>query len=1488
MEAHADTSTPLVLKSCTLVYHLTTSFPSFKRTEKLLSNLLANHISSMKDETLKKKYKTMQDLCDTSLAVKGSRSSKLLAVITRDFYLIVFDLNQELVYAMEVPLLSRMHISSLALSGRKAVVCGLHQLLFVDWRSQLISGIDFSAPAAVKPFLCPRSENSRLAKALSKGVTVVNKGYYSGSFIASETNSKLIVKGVIGVIYTKQQVEKDTESISAAIRSSVEDTEDTNHTLVLTKICYEEGQRSLLRQKGIGIKYADGQGTLLSVVVKTDSRCAVTLVALNSSEKLFTRILIVNADVTAYTQVTPINFIEENVILAGTRRKRTSVCVSDMAWIHGDSCAVVLFSMNYFCIISVLGEPLKILCKGKARYCVELPLVAYCNSLRVTDKRICAFGKSKCAIAEYKVRIPPSELWKLKEDQEKADSLFQLVLLFPKLSVNKPLLNELHDMFQQNYILGSASTSECRTSTATLAENVARFVEKISWATEHPSIALDIMHKELESAIDVLCAKKRIILVIRVLKEYNKQINTYLKKAVTKNVHYYGVKGVKELVEQSRSVLATIEQRKALLMFYYQALFRECRGSYESIQFLVKAEKCRENWGEQNIMSKFIATVSSIVKFSLVPFKQFAIKESSEGKSEVRFENESALRQAIMSLLDEVSLKNIDSNFLKKMECRESVVYSLASLYIEEELDKVIAVYNKSLSIREFLRGVESPARYLYCCAELLKDKKHNALFTMMGQAFKHEIRKSRKSEEVTFFLMIFSASFALALISLVKRNFTINFSEVLAFLCKFLLKEDLIAAFEQLKVPANEAVPLTWPNAKELPYFVAGISLQLGESKLAIELCVESYDSNGAALGILMLNNALNAAVIEDSEEGLEEWTVFAITQIKRLANSYLKDVVSKANSELRTSSVFSVCIDSSSEITGAVILHTVLPLLLTRLNWLLQAEDVNVALAFKPSAQSTGIKPYSSIANIERTFCQSKTYQLFLSKYFPTEIKCSVFDSLLREAMDMFGSSLNAKIIDFSHDSAFDDNFFKVSKLVPKDVAENIKKMVMELVRFMWKFTLLLMNEDRADTGPRNQLRLAGLIVRLSYIANSEQQKLEFLQKGINLLKYIPYDKIAFSKETIEEVTSLGNALGLYPGKWESLLKADLQEVFESMKKGNHSLYEMLNKTMPKRKFSIQFQECNNGKLGLDTVFHKLLCLLKDILSRDVEAKEGESLRKTLREFQGKAEVFTGIPEGKMIGKDYHEWSLKPVNLFKEENDYFAGQSVPIAALNKLLELAPCKPTDKKKQNRASILETWRLASKSQTNRGQSLEYKSQIVLERNFAFEAVAARGVSKAKFRTMEPVEDTLRAEVATSSVINLFTATLRSTLKAMREAFPNSAARDSLGRLDRSGDSNAVLRHPAVLTRSLVESSSPLSKSSCSLKFRSPTLANHVVVTEAPVKPFTIYPIKRSQIAQPASSPSGSPSFGRHNFFNPAILTEPSDYPSPSVSLSPNL
>eukprot|EP00826_Nyctotherus_ovalis_P019184 TRINITY_DN15869_c0_g1_i1.p1 TRINITY_DN15869_c0_g1~~TRINITY_DN15869_c0_g1_i1.p1 ORF type:complete len:175 (+),score=29.80 TRINITY_DN15869_c0_g1_i1:80-604(+) len=148
--------------------------------------------------------------------------------------------------------------------------------------------------------------------------------------------------------------------------------------------------------------------------------------------------------------------------------------------------------------------------------------------------------------------------------------------------------------------------------------------------------------------------------------------------------------------------------------------------------------------------------------------------------------------------------------------------------------------------------------------------------------------------------------------------------------------------------------------------------------------------------------------------------------------------------------------------------------------------------------------------------------------------------FNSLLEEMMEIVNACISSGLISFTSISS--SNVIEVSKLIPIKAADEMRRMIIEAMKFMWSVILVLASEEQTAAIPESKLKLAVIIIRLSHVMNDEQQKLEFLQQGVSLLKSIPYESITVSKESVEEVKSLANALELYLGKWDSILKLSL----------------------------------------------------------------------------------------------------------------------------------------------------------------------------------------------------------------------------------------------------------------------------------------------------------------------------------------------------------
>ena len=1437
METHIEITKPSLLKFSSLTFHLASNSSSFDYTESSLTALFTQN------KALLLKYKTLQMLCDSLVSV--SYRDKLLAAITKEHYLIIFDLYIQCTYMLSVPFMSRVTMCSLVVSSNKVVIAGVSQILIVDWKLEIVSGIDFSIPINVHSFLIKSDcEDQKELKLAWREVKTVSKEHCSGNLIVTEKSFGLLIKGVIGIAYTKEQLEQEESKLLSNRKLAIE---DVHYMLQLTMINYEEKQRSFLSQKKIAIRYRYNDSTLSSIVVRASSKSI--LIALNSPRKICTRILLTNFNGSICKQITPMSFIGKNDVLPNDKHGRTSMNIIEMAWTPNNTFAVILFSTNYFCILSCLGEPLNVLSQGSILHFVTLPLNDYSNTLRITEKRIYVLGKTKSAIIKYKAKVTLNNLWRITKEPEQINSLFHLLLLFPNLLADKKLLSELHEKYNVEY---KDTTIKLESEEIVKLVKVGlNLIRGLTWFTEMPNYALNIIQRELSKIICILFKSNDPMYIMVLLKEYNKRVNNIVRKI--QDISYYGIK--KELVDQSQSMLFTVERFKALLMFYYVVLFRGQKLEQETVLCLVKANICKNNWGCQDIMSVLASSFISILRFRRVSLM------NEKGKT--AFEDESSLRQNITLLFSKLPPIDIEEYSYEKMMMRDDTIFHFVSLYSQEELSTIIKLYNDVITgvktdIEEFLNKKKSCMSYLYICIKLIKEKKFDAIFKLLRQIY---INK----EEFTLAFIIIKACLILVVFSLANKNHTISLYEVPTFMCNFLTERDLYKTFEQLKVPTAgityefnilKTLPIDCSGEELILYFIAGLLLKISEHKLAIELFMNSEDSKSVLLGMLILNNTLNTVI---TEEYSETWVLFAASKIKSSAN--------RCNTNL-----FSACIELSSGITGVIILHSVLPLILIRLQKMLQIENIQVTEILKSGTQlATNITPCSAISHLEETFCQSKGYLLFLYKYFPTERHSFVFHCLLQEAIQILNACLKSNLITFT--ASLNNDFCKVSKLVPMRLAEEIKKMIFELILLMWRLVLVMSSEGQNVRIPESKLRLAVIIIRLSQIAKDERQKLEYLQQGINILKSISYDKIIVTKEVIESIKSLTNVLELYLGKWESIVKEDLKKVFALME-SNSSLYKVLSSNMPKRGLKLHFQDLSNDKLVYDISFCKFLDALKEIslTNHNTFKKKGEELKSNLRTILENIESITGIPREKVITKGYYEWTLESVDLFSEANDSFNGHLAPMKVLDKLANDTKQEFHNKRNMNFGrAVIETWRFSARSQTNRGRQLEIRKQYPIKGTLTLETKSI----PQRADTNQALEVILKNEIILTIITEICQCSLRSAFETIRGAY-----------LSRSKHSSQPSRNRIVSISLAKNSIQDPSQQFNAENNEGSIQSKHVKISDGEVKSFIIYPIKRSQMPKSTTGTRiNSLSSEQCDLLYPVINEEPSY--SPSVHLHPN-
>eukprot|EP00826_Nyctotherus_ovalis_P052930 TRINITY_DN6799_c0_g1_i2.p1 TRINITY_DN6799_c0_g1~~TRINITY_DN6799_c0_g1_i2.p1 ORF type:complete len:124 (-),score=5.91 TRINITY_DN6799_c0_g1_i2:37-408(-) len=88
-------------------------------------------------------------------------------------------------------------------------------------------------------------------------------------------------------------------------------------------------------------------------------------------------------------------------------------------------------------------------------------------------------------------------------------------------------------------------------------------------------------------------------------------------------------------------------------------------------------------------------------------------------------------------------------------------------------------------------------------------------------------------------------------------------------------------------------------------------------------------------------------------------------------------------------------------------------------------------------------------------------------------------------------------------------DDSWCIVPNFISKEITDSLNVAIRKLIELLFVLFLLLSIEDikSGEKTDVNKIRLAGCMIRLSFMGKAEYQKFEFIQQGLMILKSIDY---------------------------------------------------------------------------------------------------------------------------------------------------------------------------------------------------------------------------------------------------------------------------------------------------------------------------------------------------------------------------------------------
>jgi len=1367
MESYLRASKPIIIDTHPLSCFFPVTFQDLNRVEELLTNFFDEY------SFLKAQYKSLNGLWDKLLLARSSQRGEYLSILTKEFYLIIFDVGYPSVHFMKLNIAKEISPCSIDISYNYVVIGGFFQVLVVNWRNKNVIGIDFSNPVEFKEIDLSLSRTTKhpLWKKPSHNLFIE----YDGEFRITNTTEGPLIKGGIGILYHKAQFDLLYKGVKLDTKVGINsfDLKEENYVLYVMTVTYKKNEKPIIRQKATYINAVIRESKdVKSLIFRANTRGDEFMIAINSAHKYFTQILTFNSETLVCSKIKPINIILARDTLPNDDNGITSMNIKDICWTSNNLFAAVYFYGNYYCILTCFGQPLSIVTHRISCHFHILP-----NSNKVythmalVNKVLCLFKEDEAIAIEYESNLRFCDLWMPGKAVGDTNRILRFITGMPKLPTSKPMLKLLEGTLndEMKYIriskgkeefreldisaskklleeeksdsnkskpqseeknldeiveeikenkeirngrkeakairrgieesgyeektnmsvnseleeIPSLFPSDIRASSNEIAGSGFILIEGIRWTCDISNNIYEILKGEIESLCHSLYLKNDPLYIIHILQMYEKFAKSNSIKTMTKGLTFYGIDLLDAIVE-SQGESFSFGKKKALFLFYCLIEFESTKSTSYSVLFIVISWIIYTKWHNKNAMSNTCDLIMSILGATGLVTKEeknscFVIANKAS------ISDNGLLKQALFRFAAKKYLEPFKSTVDKNTkEKNKRFVFSLMELFEEGVVTRVYSIVNELMGrtgniknpLKELIGMKGKPISYIYDCASFLNRGKVDSILWEI-KTLANSIKGSHRNINL---VAITTCLLLIVLILIQQRTFKLY--EVGTFLYKVITKGDLLKTFDQLKgdeiitsikVDAFHKLPLGCTHNEQEMYNEIAILLQVSECKMAIELLTSSLDINKILFGLLILNNKVNEYLAKERTELVKEYLSIAIEKIKRVTKNYFSCFL-KCDSSL-IPGAFSACILLSGKVIGTVVAYLVLPSITSHLQSLIQAAEIGAEEIVRVKEKKSAIKPCTFIVELAGILCKSPntTCQDFFNSFFPNNQHAILFNSLFQEAVEILMACIRTGMVYFFIEVSKKKKLIQISDDIPITLGQNIKDSLIKLIRVIWEVLLLLAVKELTQVKSLSSIqsiRLAGYMIRLSFIGTNEQKELEYIKKGLSILKEVNYTEINVV-EYKEEIKILAKDLGIYAEKWSNIIKDEKEMVMRLIKKENEKLYNEFVKFLDQRSRVNNVTKNIKRNLNSDIIFRSLLEKLKEIikdLTQEPLVKIGNQMRDNLRTSLSNINLITGMPSGFIVDRD--EWILEKEHMFSEEYDKGNNSRSDIKILAELCE--------------------------------------------------------------------------------------------------------------------------------------------------------------------------------------------------------------------------
>jgi len=1217
------------------------------------------------------KYNSLENLWRHTLI---AQSNKYFVIITKNHDMVIFNLYNLSTYCLKLPPLEEICVMNVL---NKIVVIGtVSQLVIMDLENLKFTTIDYFDNRFLFNVDTTWQFNPKALKIC-----------YSGDLHSKFVLDKLFIKGVIGILYNKDEYKhhyinyKDNkeEEDKDCYSKDYYDTDSSDYIIHIVQFTYAPitFTHKLLTVKTIINNFKDK--SLLIVRNSSDGRFIV--IGVNSHNKYYCQVFVFKEGNMQAVQLRPLYFLSTNDTLPCNSQGKTSMLISDIQWSENGLFVIILFTDNYFCVVAQNGKPLNLL-YNKSILCFHTLLNnknSYTN-IKITKNKIWFFNKQNLEVVEYKTQLSIDNMWTLSSS--KVNELIKQMVISSELVIREDLVKELRRALnnEMNYSLlleesnaeeydqagSGVSTTKLDAETLQFIKKMISFIENIRWNNNTNTVIQRILEEEMHKMFHTLCANNESLYCLQLI-EFFKDL-TFGNK--DNSIDIYGYESERWREEEQR---LNFERRKVLLIMHMLIQFRSARVTRPNVIYLVAALVMKDRYRKQKNIFREEKHMINLLMYTIYLWRE-----------RVRLDYDPYIEIFDMGLLQELVFECCESSlpeefqFLCKREIKEgssmneeksiamtvTVMESLMNLYKPEKLEIIFELLKLTIQkhpkakhkLKAITENKYEHLSYIYSCIDLLEKGNYNHILMnvkkLMETAITPEVllRNECPFEGSLIVIIVYSCLLLTSLTILQGNNkFTVSVWEGHTFLYKSLSEEDHIATFNQLKkeIKNTKQVPPILCKSNTETLIATALLIQLSEYKTAIQSLTQSNDPDSILLGLLILNNQVNESPRYEKNLLGGKYISLLIHTITEYLNNYSLKLSLR---EREYNHIFSTCILLSSKVTGVIILHLALPWFILRLQNLMHRSTIIEHHLIK-------IKPCNSLLDL---FGDIEVIQQVFNKLFINTTQAMMFNNYIEESVRIIGAAIQVKLLKFIEGESLSDEFIRTSKVIPLKVANEIKEIVEALLALLWRVKLLFDMERKSSA-----LRVASTLLRFSSIVGSEQEELEFIQQSLYHLKEIDYKEVNVVEEK-EVLRELANALEIYTEKWKMLLKTDLTNLFSLIKSTNINAYNTLINYMPQRKQIINgLIKSRQKRVKSDILYKEMIEKLKKVLINMKEknsslsecAEQAMKLKENLRSILNDINTITGIPKSTVIGKKDNRLLLKSATMFDKINDNCSG---------------------------------------------------------------------------------------------------------------------------------------------------------------------------------------------------------------------------------------